>query len=33
MQVQNYFVRRLGSPQKARRKSQNRDGKYDWKRK
>ena len=33
MQVQNYFGRKLGSPQKARRKSQNRNGKFDLKRK
>ena len=29
MQVQNEFVRKLGSPQKAQRNSQHRDGKFD----
>ena len=33
MQEQNQFVRILGSPQKARRNNQNRDEKFDWKRK
>ena len=32
MQERNYFVRKFGSPQKARRKNQNQDGKFDWKR-
>ena len=32
IQERNFLVRKLGSPQKARKKNQNQDGKFDWKR-